>query len=189
MAISLEEVERLREKSGAGYEACRDALERTDGDLLDALIFLERTGCSRTGGGTFTTNPKETVGDMAAAPPKAGGKRRGKQEKRRDWLRELWEMALNLLRHATANQFEIWRKGQMTTSIPVLILVLLFVMTFPFSLFLLLLGLFIGCRYCFTGPDLGKDSINRTMENVSDTVGGMVDQMRDEYKKHSDKKS
>ncbi|MEG0765139.1 MAG: ubiquitin [Pseudoflavonifractor sp.] len=192
MAISLEEVERLREKSGAGYEACKDALERTEGDLLDALIFLERTGRSCSSGSTFTTNPKKASAELVKPPEKAGGKRQGKQEKRheadwRDWLRDLGEMGLNLLRHATANQFEVWRRGEMMTSIPVLILVLLLIVSFWISIPLMLLGLFLGCRYCFTGPDLGKDAINRTLENVSGTVGDMVDQLKDEYKKAQEK--
>ena len=42
MAVTMEQVERLREKSGATYEACRDALERTGGNLLDAIILLAR---------------------------------------------------------------------------------------------------------------------------------------------------
>ena len=44
MEITLERVERLREKSGLSYEEARALLERCHGDLLDALIELERQG-------------------------------------------------------------------------------------------------------------------------------------------------
>ena len=81
MAVTMEQVERLREKSGATYEACRDALERTDGNLLDAIILLERAGRSRTAGATFTTKPGEKAAEAARlvlSPDsgQSGGKKR-----------------------------------------------------------------------------------------------------------------
>ena len=45
-----------------------------------------------------------------------------------------------------------------------------------------MVGPFFGCRYRFQGPDLGKNSINDVIEDVSDSVGGMVERMKDEFK-------
>ena len=191
MAVTLEQVEKLREKSGASYEACKDALDRTGGDLLEALIFLERTGRSRTAprGGTFTTERGGGVDEAAKlvleTQSKAGKK--GKKSSGvhdgdwREWLRELWAAGLNLLRHSTVNQFEVWRHDRLMTSIPILILILLVVVAFWISVPLLIIGLFAGCRYRFVGPDLGKESINDVMDNVSATVDDMVGQVKKEF--------
>ena len=172
MAVTMEQVERLREKSGATYEACRDALERTGGNLLDAIILLEREGQSRSAGATFTTRPGEKAAEAArlVLSPENGQSGRGK--KRSDWrdgAAEVWEAGKNLLRHATVNQFEVWRRGEMMTSMPVLILALL------------IIGLFLGCRYRFAGPDLGKESVNSVMDSMSDTVDGMVREVHREF--------
>lgn len=184
MAITLEEVERLREKSGASYEACRDALERTDGDMLEALIYLERIGHSSTGrqGGSFNTKPKGSAVEdakRAFTEPPPGGKRREPEWK--DWAKDIWDTGVNLLRHSTANQLEVWRKGKLMTSVPVLILILLVILAFWITVPLILLGLFLGCRYRFVGPDLGRETINDAMGNVSDTVDDMVGQMKKEF--------
>ena len=178
MAVTMEQVERLREKSGATYEACRDALERTGGNLLDAIILLEREGHSRTAGATFTTRPGEKAAEAArlVLSPENGQSGRGK--KRSDWrdgAAEVWEAGKNLLRHATVNQFEVWRRGEMMTSMPVLILALLIILVFWISMPLLIIGLFLGCRYRFAGPDLGKESVNSVMDSMSDTVDSMSD--------------
>lgn len=184
MAVTMEQVERLREKSGATYETCRDALERTGGNLLEAIILLEREGHSCTAGATFTTRPGEKAAEAARLVLSPESARSGRDRKRSDWrdgAAEVWEAAKNLLRHATVNQFEVWRRGEMMTSMPVLILVLLFVLVFWITVPLLIIGLFLGCRYRFVGPDLGKASVNNVMDSMSDTVDGMVEEVRREF--------
>jgi len=42
MSVTLEQVEQLRAHAAVSYEEARRALEACDGDLLDALILLER---------------------------------------------------------------------------------------------------------------------------------------------------
>ena len=93
MAVTMEQVERLREKSGATYEECRDALERTDGNLLDAIILLERAGRSRTAGATFTTKPGEKAAEAArlVLSPESGQSGGKKRSDWRDGAAEVWE--------------------------------------------------------------------------------------------------
>lgn len=190
MAVTLEQVEKLREKSGCSYEACRDALDRSGGDLLEALIFLERTGKSKTAprGGSFTTEPGGKADEAAKLVLDAQCRQKRERADWKDWVREIWDAGLHLLRHSTVNQFEVWRRGKMMTSIPILILALLIILAFWVSVPLLILGLILGCRYRFVGPDLGKESINDVMDNVSATVDEMVGQVKKELEKNSKKK-
>ena len=44
MEITLEQVERLREKADVSYGQAKAALEYSGGNLLDALIYLEEQG-------------------------------------------------------------------------------------------------------------------------------------------------
>ena len=84
MSVTLEQVEQLRAHAAVSYEEARRALEACDGDLLDALILLEREGRIPPGGGRgafFTTQP-----GAAPEPPPSGPTRgleaSGKDEKR-----------------------------------------------------------------------------------------------------------
>lgn len=186
MAEEKEQVQRLREKSGASQEACREALLRSEGDPLDAILYLERTGRSNTAsqGGCFTTEPGAKATKAARkALVESVGAQSGREEKDdwRDWAREGASTLRSLLCRATANQFEVWRKDKLMTSIPVLILVLLFLVAFWISVSLLFFGMIIGCRYRFVGPDLGRDEVNGVMNNVSATVDDVVEQVKREF--------
>ena len=44
MEITLELVERLKEKANVSYAQAKEALEYSGGNLLDALIYLEEKG-------------------------------------------------------------------------------------------------------------------------------------------------
>lgn len=190
MDVTLEQVERLREKANISYEEAKALLEETRGDLLDALILLERQGRAGGGaGGFFTTQPGAgRAGHRRVTPaqgiPGSGGAADGASHDYRARLREIWHTAVNVLRHSTENQFEVWRKGELTTSVPVLILIVLIIVAFWISIPLILLGLVCGCRYRFTGPDLGKESINDAMGTVSETVDDMVDSVKRELRRH-----
>ena len=56
----IEKVERLREKAEVTYEEAKAALEQSDGDLLDAMVLLERQGKVRKPAqSTFSTDYEE----------------------------------------------------------------------------------------------------------------------------------
>ena len=205
MAVTLEQVEKLREKSGLSYEQARQLLEQTGGDLLEALIILERQGTLQGWSAYYSTRPAEAGEPQAgasSAPGRGSGKSRaarallmpakclerrsgqggkGTQSSFKEQLRQLLAAGLDLLRHATVNQFQVWRNGEMTTSMPVLILILLVVAAFWISLPLLVLGLFFGYKYRFAGPDVEDNKVSETMGRVSDAVHGMVEQVKDEF--------
>jgi len=44
MAISIELIKQLREQTGAGISACKEALEQNNGDMKAALDFLREKG-------------------------------------------------------------------------------------------------------------------------------------------------
>ena len=202
MSVTLEQVEQLRAHAAVSYEEARRALEACDGDLLDALILLEREGRIPPGGGRgafFTTQPGAAPEPPPSGPtrgPEASGKdekrfwglavtvggHRGREE-RGSWRTRLRE----LLAHCTVNQFEVWRNGERMTALPVLILILLVLVAYWISLPLLVVGLFFGCKYRFSGPDLDKNRVGEVVNQVSAKVGDAVGQVRDEFKREFDK--
>ncbi|MEG1239820.1 MAG: ubiquitin [Oscillospiraceae bacterium] len=171
--ITLEQVEKLRSVADVTYEEAKTALEETGGDLLSAVIRLEQAGKTRTTSGGFYST-KAGAGDPQAptAQPLPAVKVKVKHKTKdgqtaSDIFREIFDAAWNVLRHSTINQLEIWRHGTLMVSVPVLLVVVL-LLFFWVSLPAAILGLFCGCRYRFSGPDLGRESVNEVMDTVAD---------------------
>ena len=72
-----------------------------------------------------------------------------------------------------------------------LILILLVAAAFYITVPLLVLGLFLGFRYRFSGPDLERESINSVMGSVADTAADLgrqvMDELRSQHEKHTEK--
>ena len=185
MAVTLEDVERLREEADVTYEEAKAALERSNGDLLDALIDLERRGKTRTpgSGGTYSTRPGANIPPSAPGKETAGyneaqGTRSGGWNGLWESVKELFSALFHALDPSTHNRFEVWRQGKLLTSMPLLILIIAVICVFYITVPLLIMGLFLGCRYQFSGPDLGRKDLNDAMNSMSDTVEDMKDQVR-----------
>ena len=119
--------------------------------------------------------------------PGKGGKQGWQREKKsKAWTVDgdsLLGAFRDLVRRSITNQVEVWRAGRLMTTIPILVLILLVVFFFWVTIPLLIVGLFFGCRYRFSGPDLGRDEVNRVMDQVSDTVDGMKESVKSEFQK------
>ena len=105
MSVTLEQVERLRAHAAVSYEEARRALEACDGDLLDALILLEREGRIPPGGGRgafFTTQPG------AAPEPPPSGPTRGPEASGKDEKR-FWGLAVTAGGHRGREERGSWR--------------------------------------------------------------------------------
>lgn len=183
MEITLEVVERLREKASVSYAEAKQALEYSEGNLLDALIYLEEKGnIPRTENAYFSTKDQPAPPPPPQEPPPPETLPKRAARKRQSFFR-------TLRRWLVENELEIWRRSEPVTSIPVLFLVISLVVAFRVMVVLLVLGLFLGFRYQFSGPDLNREELNGVMDNVATTAEEMGRRVAEELKSQHDKHS
>ena len=48
MAVKLELIDELRKRANVSYEDAKDALEKCNGDIVEALIYLEKQNKTKT---------------------------------------------------------------------------------------------------------------------------------------------
>jgi hypothetical protein len=78
MTITIEMIDELRKRANVGFEDARDALERCDGNMLEALIYLEKNNKFKGARG----EEKECFFDKIKALIKKGNNIRFKVRKR-----------------------------------------------------------------------------------------------------------
>ena len=166
MEITLEMVERLKEKANISYAQAKEE-------------------------GAYFTTKGETPPPPPPAEPlpaRLPGKKQKTPKQPKSGKGGVRRFFITLRRWLVDNELEIWRRDQPVTALPVLILVLLLCCAFWVTALILVLGLFLGFRYRFSGPDLERDDINSVMGSVADTASDLGRQVMDELKHdwHSD---
>ncbi|MDR3304787.1 MAG: hypothetical protein LBS85_01975 [Clostridiales Family XIII bacterium] len=96
-----------------------------------------------------------------------------------DLMRRFGAFLKKALHASLVNYFEIWRRGERIVHFPVLFFIILLIPWFWLTLVLLAIGLFFGWRYHFSGPNLGKEAINRTMDGVSEAADRIKQEVRE----------
>lgn len=197
MDITLEMVERLKEKANVSYGQAKEALEYSGGNLLDALIYLEEKGAiPRAKEAYYSTRsetpppppveeplpaplPVKTKKQKTSRPPKQPRAKKGGARR----------FFVTLRRWLVDNELEIWRHDHPVTALPVLILVLLLCCAPQITIPVLILCLFLGFRYRFSGPDLERDDLNGVIGDLADTASDLGHKVMDELKVQHDKHS
>jgi len=166
----LEKVEKLREKADVSFAEAKEALDIAGGDVLDALIYLENQGKSTVpaGGGFFsgggTPAPKQHYTGGGEYSSASQGESFGHMMKR------FGGFCMKVLNMGNTNFLDAMRGESLVFSCPVTGLVILLIFFFWVVIPLFVISLFLGWRYRFRGADLGRDSVNRVMDNASVVV-------------------
>ena len=189
----FEMIEMLVEKENVTFEEARDALKAADGDLVDAVIYLERKAkeeaAQPVGAGEQTSesaddnpqtdrafsNTADSTMNMTAedaADQKKGeesmkeetGTSKNKKNSSVQSIRDFFRQAKNILVY---NSVSITRNGEEKGRIPAWLLAIILVCCFKFSVAVLIISLFLGFRYSFVGKD-DLSKANEVMDKASD---------------------
>lgn len=158
----LEKAEKIREKTGVTYEEAKMALEDANGDILDAVVLLEKQGkIKKPEVSCYTTeeqNSSEAFDEAAKAYRQQSSESFGGMIKR--FLR--WcEM---LIKKGCENYFIVSKNGEEVITAPVIVLVLLLLFAFWIIVPILVVGLFFGFRYSFKGGITKSVDVNQACD-------------------------
>ena len=167
---NYEMVEKLSEKMGVSLEEAKTALEASEWDMLDAALLLEKE--HGVEGEAYSTRQERKV-EAEEAPKHRGGR----------WvLHRLGQVVKRLFDIGNRNRFEVRRKNseEIVLDMPTTAMVLLLIFAFWVCVPLLVIGLFGGFRYSFSGAELGRESINRAMDKAAEAADKVMDDIRHE---------
>ncbi len=176
---SMEQVDKLRAYADISIEEARDVLVEAGGDLLEAVILLEKRGKVKppsSGGYTSerdTSSRQETPPRPEYAPPKKEG------ESFSQMIGRFCRWLGRVIHKGNSNTLEVNRYDKHILSLPVTALVLLLIFAFWCVVPLLIIGLFFEFRYSFKGPDMGRDQVNDAMNSVAGAAERLKKEVKD----------
>jgi hypothetical protein len=164
--ITIEQVEKLKKYTGVSYAQAKEALEQTDGDILEAVILLEKQQKIQPHGEktVIETKFEEKKNDSDKSEKKS------KDSELNETFRDLGRFLKDLLHKGNTNRFDVIKDKKVVMMIPMTLFVLLILFAFWFMLPLLVIGLFFGYGYRFSGADLEKTNVNEAVDKVSDVT-------------------
>lgn len=159
---NFEKVEKLREKANVSYEEAKQALENSNWDILDAMIYLEQNGKVKGPEHTsYTTQCEKKIIEVESE----------KENKASfgDLMKRFMKWCARWIEKGNNNSFCVEKNRREIFRVPITLLVVLLFFAFWVVLPLLVVGLFFNLRYHFAGPDIRNVDIdlNRAMDGAA----------------------
>lgn len=130
MSITLEKIDMIMQRANVSYKEAKDALERHEGDILEALIELESENKTSRGG----TYEKQSHNEQS-------------KQSHQDFWHEFSQGAKDLFKKMSGNSLVLSSKERVYLDVPMIVAVILVMVTLPVSLFLLILPYCFGMKF------------------------------------------
>lgn len=173
----LEKVEKIREKTGVSYEDAKAALEQSNEDVLDALVYLEAQGKIKKPQTSAYSTKAESSQEFKKAASAYDTK---DDEKFGDILKRFAKWCGELIKKGCENFFVVSKGTEEIITLPVLAIVLLLLGFFWIIVPLMIVGLFFGFTYKFRGDITKAVDVN----TVCDKAAEAAESVKQEFTKN-----
>ncbi len=133
MSVTLENIEKIIDRTKVGYKEAKEALEQHDGDMVEALIYLEAS--NKTAHAKPGQKPTRNVS-------RADGHTKRNSKPENDFFEDVRKFFAKM--HKTS--FVICNASKRVLDIPLTIAALLILFTMPVSMFMLILPYIFGFK-------------------------------------------
>ena len=175
----FEKIEKLREHANVTFEEAKQALEAAQGDILDAMIWLEKHGKVKGPSESVHSTKYEDQPTYRSVSEKvkestAKEKENSAGSRFKNGVKRVW-------RFFTGNYFVITKDGREIVVLPLLVVLAALIFLFFFTIITLVVLLFLGFHYSFRGRN-SMDSVNEVMDKASGAATEFADKVRNDFK-------
>lgn len=176
-------VERLVKKTNISYEKAKDALEKNNWDILDAMLYLEKNKIVKAPlVGVYVTNSDESYNTSKEREVVLNKKEESKDDKKTDIFVKFFEWICRVIDKGNNIFLQIKRGKRILLKLPLTVLILLLLFAFGIIIPLFILGLFINIEYEIIGNYINKDKINKFLSYLSESVNDLKEKNKKEHK-------
>lgn len=161
----INKIEKLRNKFNISYEEAREALQVTEGNMLDAVVYLENKGIiEKPNEGIYYTNKyKSNSNDNKESLKKENVKEKHKPK-------GFFELICQFIDRCNNIFFKINKNNRTIIKLPLTVIILLVTFTFGTIVTLIIVGLFFDIEFEVEGENMDINKINTFLKNISNSV-------------------
>ena len=160
----FDKVEKLRQRANVSYEEARDALRACNGDLLDAMVYLEKLGHVKAPEKSTVSTSSEEKEHYENVPEAVVRSQSTASDP--SFGQQLGILIKTALRKSIDNFIVVSHKGEEKFRLPILVAIILLFMFNVITLTAVIVSLFFDVNYRFEG----KDDLSK-MNNVINQAG------------------
>ena len=175
----FEMIEKLRERADISYEEARNVMEQANGDLLEALVLLEKQGKLSQSKAAAADAAGETGADAGAAGAKAADPAQeagGKKKRDKGPLGKAFHNAGSFLAHTA---FHVTYESKELFVMPSWTFALLMLFFWEVLVPMMLISLFFNVRYFFDG-DEDVEAANEVLAKAGSFADGFESGLKKE---------
>lgn len=166
---NFEKVEKIREKTGVSYQEAKQALEANNYDMLDAMVYLEEKGkVAAPNVNSYSTESKLPANNAEFEKAQKSYEDSCKKQTFGDIMSKFFNWFKKVVRKGCDTTFSVDRNGENVFKMPVIILAIALIFMLPFTVILLIVGMFMDCKYSFLGFESTTVDINEMCSKASD---------------------
>ncbi len=177
---NFEKVEKLVSKAGVTYEEAKAALEKADGDLLDAMILLEKEGkVEAPKQSSYSTEYTEQAQYVSVEETVENDRKSYTKEEQRRERKEKVRSGFSKIWHGLSSNFLLIKKnGEVFAKLPLWAVILILLFAWHITLIAVIVSLFFGVGYSFMG-----ESDMSAAKSVMDKASSAAEKVKEEYDK------
>ena len=178
-----EMIKKLMEKAHVTYEEAQEVLEKCNWDLLDAIIYLERSGKVENNETTTIIEVKEEEKEKKEDSKEENKKHDEKFGGIGEVIGRIFKFVGKFIKKGNNHFFEVRKENEKPIRISLTISILLLIFLSVPSIVLVIVGLFCGYKYSISGPDFNYDGVNNIFEEVSKSANHIKKDFKEGYEK------
>ncbi|MBQ0065248.1 MAG: hypothetical protein KBT48_05745 [Firmicutes bacterium] len=173
----IDKIDRLRESANVSFEEAREALDETNWDLLDAVVYLENHGKTVQPINTTKSTNKDEIPPLPSVKQVVEDNEQIYQDEEQlpERIKRFARKCFEFLRN---NSLKVNKDGKKWFSTPLYIPLILILVSWTWFLIIAIIALFFDVRYVFVGKN-SLDKVNQFM----DRIYKIVDKIKEEFKK------
>lgn len=180
---NLKLVDKLKNKTNITYEEAKTVLEKSNWDILDAILYLEDQGkVPKPSASIFYTNePKDSYKYIEVINNK-DQKNNYDNRKNSNTFEGIFEVVCKVIDTCNNIFFEIKRENIGFLKIPSTVMILLLIFAFWIVIPLAIVGLFFDMEFSLSGNNVEINKINNIFKMISVNVKKLKSELKKGFK-------